>query len=151
MPLLFVLLLSAAWCGSAAAQVRPAALAPRAVPWQTDLKKAHELSVATGKPLLIVFGAEWCGFCHKLEQTTLADPAMVEYVSTEFIPVHIDYDKQPRVAQILEVKSLPHTVVLSPEANLLGRIVGFAEATKYRNGLEQARALQDRVRTASAP
>ena len=124
---------------------------PASVRWQSDLKKAHDLSVRTGRPMLIVFGAEWCTFCHKLEQTTLADPEMVEFVNNSFVPVHIDYDKQPRVAQVLEVKSLPHTVVLSPQADLLGRIVGFADPAKYKAGLDSARELQAKIRTAAAP
>ena len=121
------------------------AAAPSPVRWQTDLKAAHELSVATGKPLLIVFGAEWCGFCHKLEDKTLGDPRMAAYVNEAFIPVHVDFDKQPRVAQILEVEAIPCTIVLSPEADLLGRLDGYMDVTKFRAGLDGAREAYGKI------
>ena len=45
--------------------------------WHKSLKAAHKLAIETDKPMLIVFGASWCHFCHKLERETLADKRMV--------------------------------------------------------------------------
>src|SRR5690606_17865730 len=42
--------------------------ANQGVAWQPNLKAAHKVAVRDNKPLLLVFGAEWCHFCTKLEQ-----------------------------------------------------------------------------------
>lgn len=118
------------------------------VSWHSDLHSAHRVSVKSGKPILIVFGADWCGYCKKLDRTTLQHPEMVSYIESAFVPVHLDFDKEREIAKILEVKSLPCSVVLSPDADLLGKLVGYVEADKYYQSLEASRQLQQRIQQA---
>jgi thioredoxin-like negative regulator of GroEL len=113
--------------------------------WQKDLRTAREVAVRDKKPMMLVFGAEWCGYCKKLESTTLANPQMVKYINSTFVPVHIDVDKDPRVAKILEVESLPCTIILSAEADLLGRIEGFETPSSLYQKLAAARQVQARI------
>lgn len=110
--------------------------------WQSDIYAAHKASVRDRKPMLLVFGADWCVFCKKLEQTTLAEPQMVQYINQNFVPVHLDVDKDRKVASILEVTSLPCTVVLSPNADLLGRIEGYEKAPSLYRKLVAAKQQQ---------
>lgn len=93
--------------------------------WQKDIFTAHKLAQQQNKPMLLVFGADWCGFCKKLEAQTLTQPQLADYINKNFIPVHLDADKDQKVTQILDVESLPCTIVLSPTADLMGRIDGF--------------------------
>ncbi len=116
--------------------------------WHKDIYTAHKQSVATGKPMLLVFQAEWCGYCRKLERTTLSDPRMVEYVNASFIPVHLDLERDKKIAQILEVKSVPCTLILSPQADLLGKLVGYVEVERYHQVLERARRVQFKIKQA---
>lgn len=101
--------------------------------WRSDLKKAHQESVKLNRPMMIVFGAEWCTYCRKMEQTTLTDPSLIQSVNQNYIPVHLDFDEERKVAEILEVDRLPCTVFLSPRADLLGRMVGFVGRRQYRD------------------
>jgi len=111
------------------------------IKWHNDLKVAHKQAVAEGKPILVVFGAEWCGYCKKLESQTLNTPEMSRYISENFVPVHLDLDKEKKIGSILEVNSLPCTVVLSPDADLLGRINGYQTPGPYQKNLATARQL----------
>ena len=115
------------------------------IDWQTDLKAAHKLAVRQQKPMLVVFGADWCFYCKKLEGETLGNRTMAEFVRREFVPVHLDFDRDEKIAEILEVKSLPCTVILSPKVDLLGRIDGYVKPSEYYTGLQKARALQARI------
>ena len=119
------------FCGALFAAAPP----PGGIKWQTDLKTAHRLSQQTGKPMLFVFGADWCTWCKKLEKSTLTDKQLVAYINDNFVPIHIDADRDPRVVQILEAEALPCAVILSPNADLLGRINGYKDAMGYKSAL----------------
>lgn len=111
------------------------------VAWQKDLKSAHTVAVRENKPLLLVWGADWCTFCKKLEQESLAHPTLARYINDTFVPVHLDYDKDEKVREILEVERLPCTIVLTPEAEQLERFEGFHPATDVYRKLAAARQL----------
>jgi thioredoxin-related protein len=125
---------------TSATQTKPAAAAPVESPiqWQRDLRTAQRISKSTGRPILVVFGASWCTYCKKLEAETLGHPSLAEYINTAFVPVHLDFDKDRRAAQILEVKSLPACVVLSAEADLLGTVEGYVRPPEFNKTLNLA-------------
>jgi len=121
----------------------------KAINWQSSLKEAHKLAIQQNKPIMLVFGAEWCGFCKKLEKTTLANPQLAKYVNDTFVSVHIDVDEEERVAQILDVKSLPCTIILSPNADLLGRFEGFLKPAPMYEKLTSAKKLHTNIQQAA--
>lgn len=113
----------------------------KSITWQPNLKQAHKVAREQNKPMLLVFGAEWCGYCKKLEKTTLENPQLAKYINTTFVSVHIDVDDEEKVAQILEVKSLPCTIILSPGADLLGRFEGYMQPAPMYQKLASANKL----------
>lgn len=118
--------------------------------WQPDLHTAHKVATRDKKPLLLVFGADWCGFCKKLEQTTLEDKALVAYIHANFVPVHLDADKDERVCEILEVSSLPCTVILTPDADLLDKFIGYLDTAGFQRKLVAAQRLHARLQQTAA-
>lgn len=108
------------------------------VKWQKSLKTAQKMALQQDKPIMIVFGASWCTFCHKLERETLGDRRTAAMIERDFIPVHLDFNKEEKVAKILEVERLPCTVVLTPQADLLLKFEGFAEPKEFQASLASA-------------
>lgn len=106
--------------------------------WQKDLKTARKLAADDNKLLLIVFTAEWCTYCHKLVENTISHRDIVPLVNRHFVPVLLDFDDNQRTAEILEVDSLPATIVLSPQADLLARSQGYATVEPFRQTLLSA-------------
>jgi thiol-disulfide isomerase/thioredoxin len=139
-------LLTLSWiCGTIAAE--PAG-AKAGITWQHDLKAAQKQSIRTGRPMLIVFGASWCTHCGRFEKNTLNNSTMAGYINREFVPVHLDFDKEQQTAEVLEVEALPCTVILSPEADLLGKVVGAKAPKDYWEALQDAKDEQARIRQA---
>jgi thioredoxin-like negative regulator of GroEL len=126
---------SAATAGAAASAW---AYTPPKIRWHKDLRTAHGVAVQQNKPMLILFSASWCTYCHKLLRETLGEKPMVVYVERHFVPVLLDFDKDDRIAKILEVDALPCTVVLSPQADLILRKNGYAKAEAFRETLQTA-------------
>ena len=112
---------------------------PAKVQWQPSLQEAHKVATAQNKPMLLVFGAEWCHFCKKLEKETLDSPQMAAYVNESFVAVHLDADKDKKAVEILKISGLPCSVVLSPGAEMLGRIEGYHQAPAFHQQLMAAK------------
>lgn len=121
------------------------------VQWQPDLKTAHRIANERNQPILIVFGAEWCTYCHKLERDVLNTPATSAYINQNFVPVHLDLDKDKKAAAILKVESLPCTVVISPKAELITKFNGYLDAEKFQRKLAQSQQTFRATQTAEVP
>lgn len=115
------------------------------IKWHNDLKTAYRVARSQDKPLLILFSASWCTYCHKLIRESLGDKKMVAFVEEQFIPVLLDFDKDNKIAKVLEVESLPCTIVLSPQADLLLQMNGFQKTVAYRETLQSALDKRDEL------
>lgn len=114
------------------------------IPWSESFQNAKELAKETGKPLLIDFGASWCGACGELERHTFSDPRVVRE-SQRFINVRVDLSpgqKTPEKEQLLasyEQRGLPLVVVHHSDGTEAGRVTSFVEADKFLEVLKNAR------------
>ena len=113
--------------------------------WHKNLRKAHEVSVEANKPMLVLFSSKSCRYCDKLEALTLAEAEVHKLIRQGFVAVKLDLVRDQKVAEILEVEAVPCTIVLTPEADLVGRITGFLEPDRYRLQLLKAKVLQDEL------
>ena len=116
------------------------------IKWEKTLRAAHDAAVESDKPLLIVFGAAWCTFCHKMHRETFTDRKLIALIDREFVAVALDFDKETKVVEVLEIEHLPCTVVLSPDADLLLKYVGFAKPADYQKQLQSALAKRADIR-----
>jgi len=71
--------------------------APAKIEWLTSIDSALHIAAAADKPLMIDFMATWCPPGRAMEESTFSQKAVIER-ARDFIPVRIDVDKQPDVA-----------------------------------------------------
>ncbi|HET7365626.1 MAG TPA: thioredoxin family protein [Burkholderiales bacterium] len=91
---------------------------------KADVQRALSAAKASGMPVLVIFGANWCADCRALDQA-LSTGKNAELVKREFKVVKIDvgnFDKNLDVAAAYGnpiKKGIPAAVVLSPENKVL--------------------------------
>jgi len=109
--------------------------------WYTDLDKAHQVALKQNKPLLLLFTSKNCLFCRKLEAETLASPTIQKRIREQFVPVLLDLEKNARAARILKIQGVPTTIIITPQADLIGRIEGFVEPKTFETQLAKAQSV----------
>jgi thioredoxin-related protein len=100
--------------------------------------------------MLVVFSGPKCFYCRKLENEVFTHPTVARYINKAFVPVHLDLAKNRQAAEILEVTSLPTSVILSSDADLLGSIEGFVNSREYAEVLHRSLAFQKTLREEQA-
>jgi len=138
-PLLLSLLLAACATGGAAGR------RGGGVDWQPWSRETFELAKASGRYLLVDCAAEWCHWCHVMDDTTYRDPRVLEAIEKRFVAVRVDVDARPDLAERYGEWGWPATVLLSPDALELGKFRGYLPPERLVEilGTVDARSAED--------
>ena len=93
-------------------------------PWRHSLAEAKQEAATKHKPVLAYFTATWCPPCQQLKRDTWPDPG-VQAALDHVVPVKIDVDEHPDLAQEFGVTGIPRLQLIAPDGTLGGSRVGF--------------------------
>lgn len=88
------------------------------------LQRAQADAAAAKRPLLVIFGANWCGDCRALD-IAMKSPANAALMAREFVVLKVDVGRFNKHLDVVErtgatiKKGIPAAVVLSPQGRLL--------------------------------
>ncbi|MBL8913623.1 MAG: thioredoxin domain-containing protein [Archangium sp.] len=83
-----------------------------------------------GKVVLIDCAAEWCHWCHVMDETTYRDAAVGAWLAKNGITIRVDIDERPDIADRYGDWGWPATILLSPNAEELGKFRGYLPPEK---------------------
>ena len=133
----------------AGAPLEPPAQPLLAIKWEKKFDEAIKKAQRAGKPLVVDFWAEWCGWCHRLDRTTYADPAVIRRAQDGFVAAKVNVEGSRReleVAARYRVGArLPVILFLSPRGRQLFRVDGYQGPGQFPRTLEIARQVANRV------
>ena len=73
------------------------------IEWHTDVNKAVNISVETGKPLFFFFtGSDWCGWCKKLVKEVFVKQEFKSWAAKNAILVELDFPRRTPIADNLK-------------------------------------------------
>jgi thiol-disulfide isomerase/thioredoxin len=107
----------------------------REIQWRTDIRAARRESSETGLPILMKFSAKWCGPCKLMKAETFTDPRLAEMINTCFTPVEVDTDQNEQLARQLRIESVPTTMVISADGDIVERREGFQSAAQLTGAI----------------
>src|SRR5438128_3749568 len=93
------------------------------VSWQPWGREAFALAGRLDRPVLLYIGADECRWCTQMDREVYADPALGALIDSFFVPVRVDRDERPDVAEhyqaavqaLAGLHGYPLTVFLTPE------------------------------------
>lgn len=122
----------------------------------TSLQEAIDLSERSGKPVLALATADWCGPCQALKRGALSDPRVAAWIEEQTVPAYVDLTdandpEASRAGRLLGVSGIP-TLVLLEDGGEVGRISGAVSADRLLEWLRETatRAAELRASAASA-
>ena len=71
--------------------------------WHTDVNKAVNISVQTGKPLFFFFtGSDWCGWCKRLVKEVFVKEEFKSWATKNAILVELDFPRRTPISDDLK-------------------------------------------------
>ena len=77
-----------------------------------DYSAAIMLAKETNMPILLIFGADWCGYCQNLKRDLPTIPEI-----DKFIVCAIDIENNPELKAQMNVSSLPTSIIIDQNTN----------------------------------
>lgn len=105
----------------------------------TSYDTALAESKKTGKPMVVVFSATWCGPCQKMKKDVYPS-AEVKAYHDKFIWAYLDTDEKAneKVAGQFKVEGIPHIEFINSEGKSVGNQVGSSAPAAFAKKLEGA-------------
>ncbi len=112
-----------------------------AIRWEHRFDEAVKKARAANKPIMIDFWADWCSWCHRLDQTTYVEPTVVK-LSEHFIALKLDTEgglKNQQIALRYNVATLPTITFITPGGRQILTLKGFQGPGQFPRTMETAR------------
>jgi len=114
-------------------------------------RRGWEVAHSQGKPILILFTAHWCNYCHAMAREAFCEPSVVN-LAQEFTCVLVDADAEPEVCRQFRVRGYPTIQFLSPRGLPLNRLTGKQPPVQLVNEMQAAlQAVARRVDEPATP
>ena len=85
------------------------------VSWRDWGDEAFREAKEQAKPLALFITAFWCGFCQRMDETSLSDDQVITLLNAFFVPVRVEESQRPDVDLRYNQNGWPTIAFLTPE------------------------------------
>jgi uncharacterized protein YyaL (SSP411 family) len=113
-----------------------AAQTPRPIAWQPWSNDVFQRAGNEHKFVLLDLGTQWCHWCHVMDVQTYVDPTVQRLIAEKYIPVRVDADARPDLADRYEDYGWPATIVYNANAGEIVKRRGFLSPQEMASMLQ---------------
>jgi uncharacterized protein YyaL (SSP411 family) len=95
------------------------------VPWRRDDRAAFAEARQDGRFVLLYLEAVWCHWCHVMDAQTFTDAGVQEALAQHYVPLRIDHDARPDLANRYRAYGWPATIVFGPDGSEIVKRQGY--------------------------
>jgi len=99
----------------------------------TTYEQALTEAKRSDRKILIVFGAEWCVWCRKLDGTIKSQEVKSAIFDNNIIQIYVDTDKRKELTRKYDVRGIPAYVLIDKDENILRSGSGFKDPANFVN------------------
>lgn len=125
-----LLLLAPPWRGARA----------EATSWSEWSPASFERARREGRVIVLEVSASWCHWCHVMEEETWADPRVAARLRDRYLPIKVDADARPDLAERYAEYHWPATVFLTPDARTITALRGYRGPEEFLRVLDEVEA-----------
>ena len=114
------------------------------VNWREDLAQAQAEAKSRDLLLWIQFTGPWCINCRRMDRATFVHAGVVVQSRDSFVPVKLRSDEHEALAQSLGLTSLPSTVIVRPNGEVVEKYEGYIEPEAFEITLADVLRREDR-------
>jgi uncharacterized protein len=107
-------------------------LAAEPIKWNDWGDDVFSRASAEKRFVILDLEAVWCHWCHVMEKTTYADPAVGELLASKYLPVRVDQDANPDLSSRYGDWGWPATIVFGPDGTEIAKIRGYIEPERMQ-------------------
>lgn len=95
------------------------------------------MAARDNRPILVQVTAPWCPHCERMKEVTWTDPQLVQLVGERFVAIEVNADEQRDFIDRMGIQSLPTTLVVGSDLQVLDRLQGFQSADQLLQTLSR--------------
>jgi protein disulfide-isomerase len=99
--------------------------------WQQDIETAKAMARDSGRLVLVHVVADDCGPCRALETNVFIQPGVAGAIEQRFVPVKLNANEFPAIAQGFGISRVPTDVILTPDGQILSTMISPATPAAY--------------------
>ncbi|MEP6939239.1 MAG: DUF255 domain-containing protein [Rudaea sp.] len=104
---------------------------PGAIAWLRSDTAAFAQARAEHRFVVLYLEAVWCHWCHVMDEKTYGDGKVRAEIAAHYVPLRIDQDLRPDLANRYKDYGWPATVVFAPDGSEIAKRQGFIEPERF--------------------
>lgn len=89
------------------------------IEWRPWGDEAFAEAEAEDRPIFLNLTADWCHFCHQMDEETFSAPAVIRLLNERLLPLRVDADRYPHVRDRYISGGWPTNAFLTPAGEVL--------------------------------
>lgn len=101
-----------------------------------DPDKGLKIAAEENKRVLVYIWSRYCTFCARMEREVFPNETVRQTIFKYYVPVVIDIDSKREMAYKYGATLTPTFIFLDKNGNILGRSIGYKDASRFNSLLE---------------